>query len=44
MAAVAGQYSPAELAAIADFLRRTTDVLVANTAKISGGTVATGHR
>jgi DNA-binding MarR family transcriptional regulator len=35
MAAVTSNYTPAELEVIADFLRRTTDTLVANTARIS---------
>jgi DNA-binding MarR family transcriptional regulator len=35
MAAVTARYQPDELRVIADFLSRTTDVLVANTARIS---------
>jgi DNA-binding MarR family transcriptional regulator len=35
MAAVTSHYSQPELEVIADFLRRTTDTLVANTARIS---------
>ena len=35
MAAVTARYEPAELQVIADFLSRTTEVLVANTARIS---------
>lgn len=34
MARLTGSYSPEQLLTIADFLRRTTDILVANTARV----------
>jgi len=35
MAAITSRYDPAELAAIADFLQRTTETLVKHTSRIT---------
>jgi predicted ArsR family transcriptional regulator len=43
MMAITSRYNPEEITAIADFLQRTTDTLVANTARVSSLEVPAGH-